>query len=301
MTRQGPAPKKLVIAHLFPELLNLYGDLGNIQVLARRARWRGMDVEIRNVAEEDGRNLAGSDIIMIGGGPDSLQAAVGRGLDRIGPQVRAAIADGASLLAVCGGYQNLGHLYRSPALGEVRGPGLLDVATSANGTERRMVGGVVVQLPEDSPIAAIGRASAAAAGHPAAARRLVGFENHAGRTRLGPTAAALGDVVVGGGNDGLGSEGVIAMPDEGGLAGVRVGTYLHGPVLARNPHLADFLLLAALRRHGVGKLDDLDDRAEWAAHATFTARWLALLEPARARSAGGRIASRIDALLGTRS
>ena len=289
MTGPGPTSERLVIAHLFPALLNLYGDLGNIQVLARRARWRGFDVEVREIAEEDGRRLADVDVIVIGGGPDSLQAAVGRGLHQLAPELRAVIGEGASLLAVCGGYQNLGHLYRSPLIGEVRGPALLDVSTHANGQERRLVGGVVVQLPADSPIAHVGRASAAAAGHPAAARLLVGFENHAGRTKLGPDARALGDVVVGGGNDGRGREGIIAMPGEGGLAGVRVGTYLHGPILARNPHLADFLLLAALRRRGVEALDLLDDRAEWTAHATFTARWLALLGPANGKPAGSHV------------
>jgi CobQ-like glutamine amidotransferase family enzyme len=298
MTGLSPAVRRFAIAHLFPELLNLYGDLGNIRVLVQRSRWRGYEVEVRAIGANDEAAFDDVDLVFIGGGQDRQQIAVARALERLAAPLSAAIGRGASLLAVCGGYQNLGHVYRSELVGELHGPGLLDVTTEATSNADRFVGGVVLELPADSPIAALGRESAAIAGHPEAARQLVGFENHSGRTRLGPGVRPLGQVRVGGGNDGAGAEGAIALPGEGGLDGLRIGTYLHGPLLPRNPHLADFLILSGLRRRGVTQLDPLDDRAEWAAHVAFADHWQALLRPSRVRGPLGRAMERFGDLLG---
>ena len=301
MTPAAAATGRLVIVHLFPELLNLYGDLGNVRVLVRRAQWRGFEVEVRSIGANDGRAIGDADIVFIGGGQDRQQIAVARGLERLGPSLVETVAGGASLLAVCGGFQNLGHRYRSDVVGDLRGPGLLDVATWAGSNRSRFVGGVVIRLAQNSPITALGTASAEAAGHANSAGLLVGFENHSGRTRLSPEARPLGRVVVGGGNEGRGYEGTIALPGEGGLAGLRVGTYLHGPILPRNPHLADFLILSALKRRGITDLSPLDDRVEWAAHAAFAAHWLSVGRPTLAPSMVGRIAERIDNLFGPSS
>ena len=301
MTLPAARAGRLVVVHLFPELLNLYGDLGNVRVLVRRAQWRGFDVEVRSIGANDARAIGDADIVFIGGGQDKQQIAVAHALERLGPSLMETIAEGASLLAVCGGFQNLGHRYRSDLVGDLRGPGLLDVATWAGSNTSRLVGGVVMRLAQDSPITALGIASARAAGHANSAGLLVGFENHSGRTRLSPQARPLGRVVVGGGNEGRGYEGIISMPGEGGLAGLRIGTYLHGPVLPRNPHLADFLILSAMKRRGITELSPLDDRAEWAAHAAFAAHWLSLRRPALAPSIVGRIAQRIDNLAGPSS
>jgi hypothetical protein len=298
MTPGSADARRLVIAHLFPDFLNLYGDRGNIRVLEQRARWRGYEVEVRSIGANDPPIFDDVDLIFIGGGQDRQQIAVARSLDRLTGPLTEAVTRGASLLAVCGGYQSLGHRYRSELVGELIGPGLLDVTTEATSNADRFVGGVVVDLPDDSPITALGRESAAAAGHPEAAGQLVGFENHSGHTRLGPGMRPLGTVRVGGGNAGDGIEGAIALPGEGGLEGLRIGTYLHGPLLPRNPHLADFLLLSALRGRGVTGLDPLDDRAEWAAHAAFASHWLAVERPGRARSPFGRARERLGNLLG---
>lgn len=296
--------RRLVIGHLFEDLLNLYGDRGNIATLVRRARWRGIEVEVRRLdgTADDARALEDVDIAFIGGGQDAQQISVAAGLDVVGPALVEAVRHGTALLAVCGGYQNLGHRYRSDLVGELQGPGLLDVATDAPSGAPRRVGGVVIELEDDSPIASGGRASAAAAGRPGAERRLVGFENHSGLTYLGLEARPLGRTVVGHGNNGVdGGEGVLAYPGQGGLAGLRVGTYMHGPLLPRNPHLADFLLRAGLARTGQpAELSVLPDRAEWAAHEAFERRWRAEWEESqrRGQSRVGRLRDRLESLVG---
>jgi CobQ-like glutamine amidotransferase family enzyme len=264
------APGRLVIVHLFPELLNLYGDRGNVVTLARRAQWRGLEVDVRAVDADETGGLASADVIFIGGGQDRQQIAVARALERVSRQLRDAVAGGAALVAVCGGYQNVGHRYRSEHVGDLAGPGLLDVWTETPPGATRLVGGVVVALEPASQVAATGQASAAAAGFRGQEDTIVGFENHSGRTILGPGVRPLGRVRVGHGNTGDdGIEGAIALPGDGGLAGLRIGTYLHGPLLPRNPHLADFILGCALARRGVTGLHALPDDPEWAAHAAF--------------------------------
>lgn len=301
VTAAEPAGR-IVIGHLFADLLNLYGDRGNIATLSRRARWRGLAVEVRSIGPGDAAALAGVDLVFVGGGQDAQQVEVARGLEAIGGAVVDAVAAGASLLAVCGGYQNLGHRYTSELVGDLRGPGLLDVSTDAPPDAPRNVGGVVIELAEGSPIAAAGRVSAAAAGRPGAERRLVGFENHSGRTTLGPGSRPLGRVVVGHGNNGVdGGEGLIALPGDGGLGGLRIGTYLHGPLLPRNPHLADYLIATALghatRAETPPELAPLPDVAEWRAHAAFEARWTAEWAD-RGTTRVGRLRERLQSLVG---
>lgn len=266
--------ERLRIVHLFPELLNLYGDRGNIATLAQRARWRGLEVEIRTIDATSAGAPIAADIIFVGGGPDQMQVGVAHALTQMEGSLARAISDGAALLAVCGGFQNLGDRYRSSLAGNLLGPGLFDAWTEAPDGARRLVGGVVVELEPGSPIAALGRTSAAAAGFAGQEQTIVGFENHSGRTFLGHRVHALGRVGRGHGNNGVdGGEGAIALPGEAGLAGLRVGTYLHGPLLPRNPHLADFILASVLARRGMTELPALPDDAEWAAHAAFAARW----------------------------
>jgi CobQ-like glutamine amidotransferase family enzyme len=294
--------ERIVVGHLFADLLNLYGDRGNIATLVRRARWRGIDAEVRRIGADDAGLLEGVDLVFIGGGQDAQQVGVAAGLERLGPAVVEVVTAGAALLAVCGGYQNLGRSYRSDLVGDLRGPGLLDVTTDAPAGAPRNVGGVVIELVADSPIARAGQESAAAAGFAGAERRLVGFENHSGRTLLGPGAHPLGRVVVGhGNNDTDGAEGLLALPGEGGIAGLRIGTYLHGPLLPRNPHLADFLIATAIahaRCDGVTvPLDPLPDLAEWRAHAAFEARWQAEWAD-RGTTRLGRLRERVQSLVG---
>ena len=265
----------MVIAQLFPERLNLYGDAGNVRTLVQRATWRGATVEVRSVrTDADASALIDVDVIVGGGGPDSDQTAVALGLEKIGESLCKAVGDGASLLAICGAFQNLGHSYETSAGKHLRGPGLLNVETTAPTSGRRMVHGVVVTLEANSPIAAIGRGSADRAGFAGQEGTLVGFENHSGRTQLGSGARPLGHVALAHGNNGTdGEEGLLALPGDDGLKGLRVASYLHGPLLPANPHLADFILAAALARQGVTTMEPLDDRVEWATHAANAQRW----------------------------
>lgn len=296
----GTLPDRIVIAHLFPDALNLYGDRGNIDTLVRRAGWRGIEAEVRAIAAGDAAALDGVDVIFIGGGADQHQRAVAEALmDLAGPLTRA-ISDGAALLAVCAGYQNLGHAFRSPLVGEIRGPGVLDVETEVAAGAERLVGGIVIEVEDGSPIAA-GHAGDGAVGQAGGhdRRSIVGFENHSGRTTIGPTMRPLGRVRIGRGNDGTsGFEGAIALPGEGGLAGLRIGTYLHGPLLPRNPQLADYVLACGLARGAGSPLPPLPDDREWQAHERFAADWIALRPGVRRTSRVGKVRDRLSALIG---
>ena len=283
-------PDRVVIAHLFPEALNLYGDRGNIDTLVRRAGWRGIEAEVRGIGADDAAALEGVDVIFIGGGADQHQRAVADALMELADPLRRAVDEGAALLAVCAGYQNLGHAFRSPLVGEIRGPGLLDVETEMPEGATRLVGGIAIEVDADSPLAAADREGR---------RRIVGFENHSGRTSIGPTMRPLGRVLIGRGNDGSsGFEGAIALPGDGGLRGLRIGTYLHGPLLPRNPHLADFVLASGLGRGRPVSLSLLPDAPEWLAHERFASDWTAIRPGVYRRSRVGRLRDRAGALIG---
>ncbi|HEY4753537.1 MAG TPA: hypothetical protein VIH37_09640 [Candidatus Limnocylindrales bacterium] len=285
-------PDRVVIAHLFPDELNLYGDLGNIVSLVRRATWRGIEAEVRGIGAEDAARLEGADVIFIGGGADQHQRAVADALVALADPLRRAIDDGAALLAVCAGYQNLGHAFRSPHVGEIPGPGILDVETEMPAGAERFVGGIAIEVDAGSPIAGGGSGRLDPG-------RIVGFENHSGRTTIGPSMRPLGRVLIGRGNDGSsGFEGAIALPGEGGLRGLRIGTYLHGPLLPRNPHVADFVLASGLGRGKPVTLAPLPDDAEWDAHTRFADDWTAIRPGVYRRSRIGRMRDRMGALIG---
>ena len=205
------------IALLYPELLGTYGDGGNAVVLAQRLRWRGIEAEIVDVTA--GEPVPTScDVYLMGGGEDGPQALAVRELRR-SRALQSAVEGGAAVLAVCAGYQLPGRQFLGPDGRPHAGLGMLDCSTD-RGPGARRVGELVVE-PAD--------------GLRDALPRLTGYENHAGITSLGPEAEPLGRVVVGHGNDhGDGTEGIVS--------GRIVGTYLHGPVLARNPALADMIL-----------------------------------------------------------
>jgi lipid II isoglutaminyl synthase (glutamine-hydrolysing) len=222
----------LRIAVVHPDLLGTYGDGGNGLVLARRAEWRGHDVALLQAVSD--RPLPEADVYCLGGGEDGPQVRAARTLIDDGTLARRA-ADGAVVLAVCAGFQIVGRTFPGADGDPHEGVGLLDVET-VKPAGPRSVGEVLVEVDP----AALGPLPP-----------LTGFENHGGATTRLEGAAALGQVVVGVGNGaGDGSEGA--------LQGRVVGTYLHGPVLARNPALADRLLSWAL---GDVTLDALDDEA----------------------------------------
>jgi CobQ-like glutamine amidotransferase family enzyme len=236
----------LTVGHLYPDYLNIYADRGNIAVLRERARLRGHELAVVPIGPGDAVP-EGIDLFYVGGGQDREQALVARDLVRKGEALRNAVAEGSAFLAVCGGYQLLGRFYRDRAGEELPGIGLLPLQTIAG--ERRMIGDVLLQCEW-------------------AGQTLAGFENHAGRTELDEGAEPLGRVVAGFGNDGRSGF-------EGCRSGRVYGTYLHGPLLPRNPWFADRLIADAL---GV-ELAPLDDELEAQAHA---------VSAQRARSRGGR-------------
>ena len=233
---------RLVLCQLYPEHLSIYADRGNVQVIRRRLEWRGLELEERPLRVGEPLDPAAADLYLIGGGQDRDQMLVAEDLQRHREALHAAVAGGAPVLAVCGGYQLAGHRYIGQDGGEMPGIGLLDLETRAGTT--RMIGDVVCDCD---------------LGDGAGTRRMVGFENHAGQTRLGSACEPLARVVSGHGNDG--SSGY-----EGARAGNVLGTYIHGPLLPKNPWLADWLIARALeRRHGPVELELLDDSLELAA------------------------------------
>ncbi len=239
----GPSVLRVVV--IYPDLLGTYGDAGNGRVLAARAAWRGIPVELV-LALSDSELPAGGDIYCVGGGEDGPQV---QAAERLAAGVlHRAVAGGATVLAVCAGYQIMGSSFPGPDGGPHDGAGLLDVVTE-RGAGRRAVGELVAD-----PLA-LPPGVAEAEGLPPGLRldRLTGFENHAGVTRIGPSARPLGRVVTGVGN-GAGSG------TDGAWSGRIIGTYLHGPVLARNPTLADTLLALATGT-APAPLDDGEEEA----------------------------------------
>ena len=231
--------RPLRIVHLYPDALNLYGDGGNIASLSKRCAWRGIPCRVDQVLMGQELDLSDADVVLLGGGADRDQLAVCHELQGQREKLASYVADGGVLLAICGGYQLLGHYYM---MGEERVEGLhvLDIETTAGST--RLIGNVAIESPLcDAPI--------------------VGFENHAGRTVLAAGEKPLGRALVAGtGNNGEdGGEGVLHD-------GV-VGTYLHGPILPKNPGVTDWLLARALHRRGVNiELAPLPDDLEHLAH-----------------------------------
>jgi CobQ-like glutamine amidotransferase family enzyme len=245
---------RIRVAHLYPDYLNIYADRGNIAVLARRAAWRGHELHVQPVSMGDELQPGAHDLLYVGGGQDREQALVSVDLAAKGDAVREAAAGGAAVLAVCGGYQLLGRFYRDRDGAELPGIGLFPLHTVA-GT-RRMIGDVLLNCDW--------------AGH-----TLAGFENHAGRTQLEGDGLPLGRVVHGFGNDG-------ETGFEGCRLGRAIGTYLHGPLLPRNPWLADWLLAQALAHatdSPAPEFEPLADELETEAHG---------ISAARARARGGR-------------
>jgi CobQ-like glutamine amidotransferase family enzyme len=248
---------KISVGHLYPDYLNIYADRGNIAVLARRAALRGHELEVTPLSVADEVRPGAHDLLYIGGGQDREQALIAPDLAAKGAGIHAAVDAGSALLAVCGGYQLLGRGYLDRHGASLPGVGLFPHETVAG--ERRMIGDVLLECELA----------------PGELRTLAGFENHAGRTRLDAGAVPLGRVVAGFGNDGESGY-------EGCRVGRAVGTYLHGPLLPRNPWLADWLLAQALAHASGGdppELEPLPDRLEAEAHA---------ISAQRARDRGGR-------------
>ena len=235
-------PRSLRLAHLYSKLMNVYGDRGNIICLSRRCRMRDIELVVTPIGLGDALHWDEFDIVFMGGAQDREQRLVAEDLAAAkGEALRAAVDDGVVFLAVCGGYQLAGRFYRGADGEELPGAGVFDLHTVHPGTgAKRLIGNLVAEWEGGT---------------------LVGFENHGGRTHLGPGATPLARVVRGFGNDG-------ASGHEGARFKNAFGSYLHGPLLPKNAAFADRLLsLALARRHGDDALAPLDDDLERTAHA----------------------------------
>lgn len=239
---------ELKICHMYPDVLNLYGDRGNVLCMTRRLKWRGIDVSVTKLPIGDSRSLAGFDLVFIGGGQDFEQQVLlsdlHRGKDK---EIKAAIEDGVTFLTICGGYQMLGSYYETFDGKRCDFIGALDLYTK--GSVKRMIGNYKF------------RCSPSAGGSV-----VVGFENHSGKTWLGSGLEPLGKVLSGYGNNG-----------EDGSEGAHYknvfGTYSHGPLLPKNPELCDLILKTALeRKYGSAELMPLDDSFERLAHDEMCAK-----------------------------
>jgi CobQ-like glutamine amidotransferase family enzyme len=223
------------VAHLYPREMNIYGDLGNVITLQKRLEWRGYGVQVLPVEVGESFDWSKIDLVFGGGGQDSGQLVVGEDLVRRGEQIRQVAADGVPMLLVCGLYQLFGRGFTTLEGQEI--PGISVFRASTVGSRVRMIGNVIVGSRWG---------------------RLVGFENHSGQTILESGQEALGQVKQGFGNNPKSRQ-------EGAVNHNAVGTYMHGPLLPKNPVLADWLIQTALKRQGINDLAPLDDELELAA------------------------------------
>ncbi len=244
----GNVTQTFTVGWLYPDLMNIYGDRGNILTLVKRAEWRGLEATVLELGRGATDQMDHVDVFFFGGGQDREQALIYDDLREFKQDsLQRAVGDGAQVLAVCGGYQLLGHYYQTADGERYDGIGLIDVRTEAG--KKRFIGDVVVRTEIEGLTPST----------------LVGFENHSGRTFLGSGAKPLGKVIEGKGNNG-------SDRTEGCVQGGIIGTYMHGSLLPKNPHLADHLIAGALRRRGDGALSHLDDSAELAAHGWILQR-----------------------------
>lgn len=236
----------LVAGHLYPDLLNLYGDRGNLIAFARRCAWRSLPVTVQEILWGDPVDFRELDFLFIGGGSDREQNILAEDLRRHRDNLQEAIESGLVVLAICGGFQILGHHYQLTAERVIPGLGLLDFYTQAG--PKRLIGNCAVEIKLD--------------GRPV---RVVGFENHSGQTFLGQVDP-LGRVLAGHGNNG-------ADRLEGARYRNVFCSYLHGPLLPKNPRLTDHLISLALSRSGQDpSLAPLDDHLERCANSAALTR-----------------------------
>lgn len=236
---------KLKIAHLYPELLNLYGDRGNIISLKNRLLWRGIEAQVIEYKLSDDIDFSDIDIVFIGGGSDREQQLVCKRLHEIKDSLSEYVNDNGVVVTICGGYQLLGKYYKIKDE-VVEGLNILDIYTETG--KGRLIGNVVIKTELFD-------------------RLVVGFENHGGRTFIN-NHKPFGKVMYGNGNNGNdGGEGVIYKNV--------IGTYLHGPLLPKNPHLCDYILKKALeRKYGDIELQPLDDKVEFDANDYIVKRFV---------------------------
>ncbi len=232
------------ILHLYPKEMNLYGDHGNVLCLKRRLEWRSYKVKI--IEHEPGDELPKDiDIIFGGGGQDSGQSKIEKDLQKIGPKLKEMVESHTPTLVICGLYQLFGKYFKTSEGQEIKGVDILDITTDAGND--RIVGNITIDTRQFG--------------------KVVGYENHSGLTKLGANVQPFGAVVLGGGNN-------ATDITEGAVYKNCIGTYLHGPILPKNPRVADYLIEKALEnKTGQAiELEPLDDKIEDAAREVAASR-----------------------------
>ena len=239
---------KLTIGCLYPKQMSTYGDRGNVLTIFKRCEWRNIKVDVLEIDLKERIDPKSIDFYFFGGGQDVAQVEVSNDLHKYKKEALfEAVKLKATIFSICGGYQLLGKYYKTFESSEIPGLGLLDAFTVAG--DKRMIGNIMIEANSSIP-----------------EKNIVGFENHSGKTYLGKNAVALGRVVIGNGNNG-------EDRTEGAMQDNVIGCYLHGPVLAKNPKFADYLIEKALSRKNKDfKLKKLDDSLEKATHETAIER-----------------------------
>ncbi|MBI2327634.1 glutamine amidotransferase [Candidatus Curtissbacteria bacterium] len=280
---------KLNICHLYPDLMDTYGDKGNIITLVQRCKWREIDAKVSNISINQSLSTFDFDVYFFGGGQDRQQVIVGKDLQKKAKDLKNAVENGAVLLSICGGYQLLQNYFKTLDGTMIKGIGLFDAHTI--GSTTRMIQKLLIEInpnlqkkiTESYPPNALSfwgsgdsrrlqnqnQTDSGQVLDPdlrARMTELVGFENHSGKTYSGKDLQPLGKVLVGAGNNG-------EDKTEGAVYKNAFGCYLHGSLLPKNPHFADYLISKALeRRYRKIKLKPLDDSIEWQAHQSAIKR-----------------------------
>jgi CobQ-like glutamine amidotransferase family enzyme len=243
--------QKLIIGWLYPDLMSTYGDRGNVIALQKRCQWRKIEVEIKQIGiESTNEELASCDLLMMGGAQDAQQEIVAKDLLRKKKTFSELIENGTPGLYICGGFQYLGQYYKTANGNKLPQLGILDMYTENPGS-RRLIGNIAINVDKLFEKQTV----------------LIGFENHGGRTVLGKNIRPLGKVIKGfGSNDKANEEGAVYKNS--------IGTYLHGPILPKNPELADYLIQKALiKKYGQSiTLEKLDDKLEQKARLAIAKR-----------------------------
>ncbi|MBI3282814.1 glutamine amidotransferase [Candidatus Curtissbacteria bacterium] len=270
LKNEDNARQELRICHLYPDLMDTYGDRGNIITLIKRCQWRGIKASVTNISVGNTLSAGDFDIFFFGGGQDRQQEIVGRDLPKKAKALKTAIEGGTTLLSICGGYQLLQNYFKTLDGITIEGIGLFDAYTQ--GSTTRMIGNLLIDInpsldlsfPPLTSLEVNSRESSSRfrikSGMTGEDNQLIGFENHSGKTYLEKNLKPLGKVIKGAGNNG-------EDKTEGAIFKNAFGCYLHGSLLPKNPHFADYLISKALeRRYGKIRLKPLDDSIEWQAH-----------------------------------
>lgn len=252
----------LNICHLYPDLMDTYGDKGNITSIVRRCQWRNIETIVSNLSLGDNLEPNKFDIYFFGGGQDRQQSIVAKDLKNKATNLKRAIKNEAVLLSICGGYQLLQNYFKTQEGVKIPGIGLFDAYTVAS--SNRMIQNLLIEINPQlyKDVHEIYHSTSLQS----PTSYLIGFENHSGKTFLNPNLQPLGTVVQGSGNNG-------EDKTEGAVYKNAFGCYLHGSLLPKNPHFADYLISKALqRKYGQIKLTPLDDSIEWQTHKSMVQR-----------------------------